>query len=584
MSRGPASWRARRELARRDQRGVVVPLVAVAMVVLLLIAAFVLDLGVARTRSRSIQSAVDLAALAAGPALGRDDPRDACATAVENLRSNVTEFSTLDPTTACSNLPTAACSSPSTVSTATHTSGGSTLRIRYPATDAAIAVAGSTGPWPNDGSACRRMTVELASTQTTAFGGITGNDETSVTRSATVLGRPVTTADVPALWLLDPTGCTALSVTGGSQLTAGAEATGSTPAIPGLIAVDSDGSDCSSNQVTISASGTGSQLTAVPSSGDTPGQVTLFAQPPGSTTCAPPACSSADVTGGRLSPAPANQASRATRAPVDWRFNCRSTYPDYRSTTVEGCPTEAPPYLDNLRTAVGASGQPAGFQRWRATQSCNPSGTVTVTGNWWVDCPSGLSIGNGTTVTFSGGNVVMDQALSMTGGALNFNSTNTTPNLPVSCTPPLVTTPCTTSSSATAAWVYQRAGEWRVTGGVLNVNRAAVIMANGYLQVAGGAPPRWLAPTEGPFSGLAYWSELSSNKFSMAGGAGVMLSGVFFTPNADPFSLTGGGTWGQQSAQFISYRLAVSGGGTATLVPDERLVGRVVEKPGLLIR
>ena len=205
MSRGPASWRARRELARRDQRGVVVPLVAVAMVVLLLIAAFVLDLGVARTRSRSIQSAVDLAALAAGPALGRDDPRDACAAAVENLRSNVTEFSTLDPTTACANLPTAACSSPSTVSTATHTSGGSTLRIRYPATDAAIAVSGSTGPWPNDGSACRRMTVELTSTQTTAFGGITGNDETSVTRSATVLGRPVTTADVPALWLLDPT-------------------------------------------------------------------------------------------------------------------------------------------------------------------------------------------------------------------------------------------------------------------------------------------------------------------------------------------------------------------------------------------
>ncbi len=577
------AWRNRHG-AHRGERGAVVPMVAVAMIALLLVGAFVLDLGVGRTRARTAQTAADLAALSAGPALGRDDPRDACVAAADNLRSNVGDLASLNATTFCSPIPIAACSSPSTVSTASTTSGGTTLRVRYPATDSSIAVAGSTGPWPNDGSACRRMTVELTSTQTTAFGGITGNDETSVTRNATVLGRPITTADVPALWLLDPTGCTALSVTGGSQLTAGAEATGSTPAIPGLIAVDSDGSSCSSNQVTISASGAGSKLQAVPSSGDTPGQVTLYAQPPGSTTCAAPACDSSDVLNGRLSPAPANQASRSTRAPVDWRFNCKSSYPNYHSIAIEGCPTEAAPYLDNLRTAIGTSGQPSGFQRWRASQSCNPSGTVTVTGNWWVDCPSGLSIGNGTTVTFSGGNVVMDKAISMTGGALNFNTANPTSSLSASCTPPLVTTPCTTSSSSQAGWIYQRDGEWKVTGGNLNVNRAAVIMGNGDLQVTGGAPPRWLAPTEGPFSGLAYWSELSSSKFAMAGGAGVTLSGVFFTPNADPFKLTGGGTWGQQSAQFISYRLTVSGGGTATLVPDERLVGRVVEKPGLLIR
>ncbi len=578
MTSRPSDWVRHRRAAASSERGAVVPLVAVAMVALLLIAAFVLDLGVARTRSRSAQNAVDLAALAAGPALGRDDPRDGCAAAVDNLRSNVAELASTDPTGFCTAIPATSCSSPSSVSEATTTSGGATLRVRYPATDASIAVAGSTGPWPNDGSACRRMTIELTSEQTTAFAGVTGNDETSVTRSATVLGRPVTTADVPALWLLDPTGCTSLSVTGGSQLTAGA------PGIPGLIAVDSDGSDCSSNQVTISASGTGSKLEAVPTSGDTPGQVTLYAQPPGSTTCAPPACDSADVLAGRLTPSPTNQAARATRAPVDWRFNCRSSYPTYYSLAVEGCPTDAPPYLDNLRTAVGASGQPTGFQRWSSSQSCNPSGTVTVTGNWWVDCNNGLSIGNGTTVTFAGGNVVMDKALNMTGGALNFNTANPTSELSASCLPPLVTTPCTTSSSAKAAWVYVRSGEWKVTGGVLNVNRAAVIMEDGYIQVSGGAPPTWLAPTEGPFSGLAYWSELSSNKFAMAGGAGVMLSGVFFTPNARPFSLTGGGTWGQQSAQFISFRLAVSGGGTATLVPDERLVGRVVEKPGLLIR
>jgi len=68
------------------------------------------------------------------------------------------------------------------------------------------------------------------------------------------------------------------------------------------------------------------------------------------------------------------------------------------------------PCCSSLRTVTG--------------HGCNPSGTTSVSGNWWVDCSAELSIGNGTTVTFSGGNVVFDGGLSMTGGALNFNSPN----------------------------------------------------------------------------------------------------------------------------------------------------------------
>ena len=35
---------------------------------------------------------------------------------------------------------------------------------------------------------------------------------------------------------------------------------------------------------------------------------------------------------------------------------------------------------------------------------------------------------------------------------------------------------------------------------------------------------------------------------------------MFFTPEAQPFKLTGGGNWGQQHAQFISYDLKIDGG------------------------
>ena len=50
------------------------------------------------------------------------------------------------------------------------------------------------------------------------------------------------------------------------------------------------------------------------------------------------------------------------------------------------------------------------------------------------------------------------------------------------------------------------------------------------------------------------------------------LLGVFFTPEADPLSLSGSGDWGQLDAQFISYRVAVSGGGTLTMAPNESMI------------
>jgi hypothetical protein len=70
----------------------------------------------------------------------------------------------------------------------------------------------------------------------------------------------------------------------------------------------------------------------------------------------------------------------------------------------------------------------------------------------------------------------------------------------------------------------------------------------------------------------------------MAGGTGVQLSGVFFTPEAAPFTLSGGGTWGQQNAQFVSFQVQVSGGGSLTMAPDPQKSVKVPTLAGALIR
>jgi hypothetical protein len=136
--------------------------------------------------------------------------------------------------------------------------------------------------------------------------------------------------------------------------------------------------------------------------------------------------------------------------------------------------------------------------------------------------------------------------------------------------------------------VYLRSGDINVTGGVLTINHAFVYSASGYVKV-NSSPPTWIAPYEGPFSYLALWCDMpstsnSTSKFSMAGGTGVQLAGIFFTPEAAPFTLSGGGTWGQQNAQFVSYQLQVTGGGTLTMAPDPTKSVKVPTLAGALIR
>jgi hypothetical protein len=571
---------------RRAQgdHGVTLILVALAMVAMLIVAAFVIDIGFLRGGTRFDQKTADLAALAGGKDLGAGNYGSACEDIVRYLNANAPDMPTaIDPASFChqsgNDVDQTTCSGGTGQALPKTTVGRYTIALHFPVLDGESSDP-PFGVGKNDGTACERMEISVTATEPSFFGGVVGKNSYSATRSATVRGSIEESKRTPALWLLAPTGCTSLGVSGNSQVTVGSGV------VPGLIAIDSDGQGCG-GQTTISSVGSQTFVKALSTPSD-PGEISLFALPTGSTTCVgSSACNQSDVDNSRLQPQPQASGERATRAPVDWKFNCKTGYPNYLNIVpIADCPAAAatPPYIDGLRAAMGNTNAPPGYQHLNG-KSCTPSADVALTGNWWVDCPKGFTIGSGVKVTFANGDVIFDGGVSMTGttSQLNINTGNTGSGLSSACLPPSVTVPCVDRASPAAGIVYVRNGNLDLNGGTLSINHSVVYVdAPGYVKVAGAAP-QWTAPTEGPFAGLALWAESTSTKFNINGGAGVALTGTFFTPGA-ALSLTGGGDWGQQSAQFISYQLAVSGGGILAMAPDPYVSVNLPPKAGILIR
>lgn len=102
-----------------------------------------------------------------------------------------------------------------------------------------------------------------------------------------------------------------------------------------------------------------------------------------------------------------------------------------------------------------------------------------------------------------------------------------------------------------------------------------------FLTTAGGLVEEWTAPNElagvqpspaylltHPFEDLALWTEAAAGS-ELLGGAGTIVKGVFFLPNAHDFKISGNGTGDMPaSAQFIACRMRVGGAGTWRMTPD----------------
>ena len=204
--------------SRRSARGQILMLTAAAMLVLLGVAALVVDLGFSWMLHRQEQNAADPAALAAARFIGDQDPvtgnqsfdpasawQAACRYAIENKifeASNTNCDSSLDP-------------------------NGATLTVNYPPDASAPAFVGHTG----------HVQIIISKTRDTFFGRILGETKATVTAQA-IAARVRGAANTHSLIALNPDDCSTAEVQGTALVHIYPEPTYTGPG--GFVQVNSD--------------------------------------------------------------------------------------------------------------------------------------------------------------------------------------------------------------------------------------------------------------------------------------------------------------------------------------------------------
>lgn len=269
--------------ADERERGAVLVMLAMGMVLIFGMVAIVVDLGQLRSSRRANQSVTDLAALAAGYHLsGRGtnpvnpSPRAACIGAIDAVQVNTEGFTpaltSVQRDAACAAFPTTTfggCTpGPAPVVIAR---GPYVLTITYPVPASQITEPRFRhGVGQEDGSnQCERMRVALEREDSTFFAGIFGLRAHRVSANTVVRANSSALVDgVAALLLLERVGCGVLQTSGGGTTGSGVVVQASSPTNPGVIQTDSAGQVgsgmCTTNE---NADGYVIYGTALPSAG-----------------------------------------------------------------------------------------------------------------------------------------------------------------------------------------------------------------------------------------------------------------------------------------------------------------------------
>jgi hypothetical protein len=600
---------------KRRERGMVAIIVALSMTAVLLVVATVVDLGALRSDRQDDQRAADAAATAGALALPVSGGQAACTAAMGYLAENLPSAGSFTGVN-CSTFPSV-CTSTTAAVSATGTAGDYVVRIVHPVPNnhdlMASPAVGRPRPTVHsmDGQPCERIAVEVSLAREPFFAGVAGAGESTTTVHAVAIAEEETGSERPInLLVLERRRCRAIHVSGGGDIVVEGITDPVTGVVqPGIMAVDSDGSEsCDGGAGTLDVDGspalaradgpTGCVGELMAGTGQACGIIELYAAgvPGNNDFCDGsnelPACQST----GTVRPSPVRTSELRTRAPIDYRYNCKPSYalePWYARQPIVGCSDGTPAYIDDLKayaTSV-ASGTVTGWNVYgdTASEPCTiDAAPVTLSvGNWYVNCNRFLVR---QPVTFAGGNVVFDGDVVIEGGTGHLTLNQCTSLCPVLSF--LAGGDFAESSySADAAWAVFRTGDGLRKAGQaqLTVNDAVLVFAdtgcagslsngdpNGRcLQLEGGSGAlRWTAPREGPFDDLALWSEGTLNH-DFGGQATMSLEGVLFAPSATVV-YRGNGNQQQVQAQFVSERLHVNGNGTLFVRP---VLGRSVDFP-----
>lgn len=540
----------------RREEGAILVLFAVLIFVFCAMVAVVIDLGALRDDSRGDRTIADFAATAGAAELdasfGGSQYR-ACQSAWGYFAANALGGN-VPPDPCGSFTPPAPCGMGFAVvpRTVAGTAGPYTVSITMPIPDDSPYLQSRLDPVV-DGSPCERIAVEVRRSREFAFANtMKAAAGSSVQLAVARAAARNSTGEAVSLIILDPTGCKALLAKGQAQVIV--KGAGD---LPGIIQVDSAGTYTGGPQERSCAGGsdyaidaTGEQNAGIQAGagitqyGETiSGVIYSYAltQGQGNTHSYDPS----DIPAERIKPAP-RPGVRVTRQPFDWRYNCQSA---------NSCPSTQtrPPYIDNLRAAIGTSGVPTGYSLYPGACKTLPNDPVVVMppGNWFVDC---ANFDVASSVTFQSGSVVFKGSVKVgASGVLTVNASGT--------------------NDSTA---YFRSGNFtKDAQAAIFFNRTLVYLDNGVISLgAGSGAVSWSAPIGGAFEDLSLWSE-SSGTHELGGQAALNIEGIFFTPNAFPFLFTGQGAQYQTKAQFVVHRLEVTGQGSLVMQPDPDRILRI---------
>lgn len=395
---------------RDDDRGVVLILIALAMVAILTMVAIVIDLGQARASRREDQAVADLSALAAGFYLsGRgqtiaiSNPQKACQAAVEAAIANQPAFTpSVSSATACASFPTSASvcvdANPMSPIQTVLTSNGYTLTIRYPIPASELSDPRFSGAGANDGTdQCQRMRTTFAQTNATFFARAIGVNSVSTSGTSVVRGGASSTGEgVAALLSLERVGCAALQNSGQAAIrVANPTGPGADGTQPGVIQADSAGqmTGCTTNENaggyvvygTALPGGNGPSIVVCsadaavtcPNNSSVPGVIGLY-----SLGLTPPGRGAAVYPGG-LSVAPTPVGAPTSRQAADTKYNSSTN-----GNQISNLHNTAYPLTNNF----SAASPPSGFTTvLSGNQECNgnvdPVKAAAAT-KVFVDCPT----------------------------------------------------------------------------------------------------------------------------------------------------------------------------------------------------
>lgn len=576
-----------------DESGAYAAMFVVVLTIFVGVSALAVDIGSMAFDRRATKAVADMAATAGALALEPTqggNPAAGCATAWAYVLQNLPGKPAATQTPCTGVVATSACSPGNPISPPAGRAGPYHVKIQIGVPDASPANPGYMGGYLSqpgqpliDGAECQRLVVDIWRDTRFLFAGWFGNDNTQIGAfSVARTSAEEIDNDLAALNVLDPHQCKAIQTNGGGQVKVSPYIVpGSSPPVwaPGIISVASDGTDSgtcgSAPRYAIASSGsTGNLIESLPSPTGVPGVIISHAALVNMPFAFDP--SHCPPSGSTLRPCPTG-GNRATRAPVDHQYDCRSTYPNYLGITIQSCPHTAtrPAYMSQVfglyRWGTGTGiGTLQDYNKWYEDQFPGEKGKLdpcsvdkkpppVPAGNWYVDCPfkndgnPGLEIKSSGELVFEGGTIVFAGGVTAQGPLTIGNTTSDSLVFIRDSAPSNRNIPFESVTASNATLVLRR---------------TVVVVERGYVNVGGGGAVTWTPPEEGNFKALALWSEgPAPHTF---GGQGAMnLTGVYFIPYANPTTMTGGSSYvSPQAAQFWTRRLWVTGGASLTMQPD----------------